>query len=423
MIKEVEYATYAIDHRDNLRIISFNKGFLKLTGFSETDIYRGKMTQKDIIPGELWEQYTAVMNHASRSGDGAGYLEHPILRKDGSHIVVLCYGKRREDGSDVSDILITDVTSHIEAQNTVIEQAKENRLWLKKLSFISENEEEYIVDYNCRNDHFDITIIKNGEAQNIYSVDNYSAALPNIPTIHPDDHKEYANIFLSAPELKQRTTFDFRSTLFSEEYNWYRVTYAPYHDRETDETHIIGRIVNIEQEIMKTQELRRQAETDALTSLYNQGASRTKIDEIALENPKNCINAFIIMDLDNFKEINDSMGHAQGDHVLKQVGDILKHFFKFGSDIIGRLGGDEFVVFMRNVPSADLVRKYCEDLCLEISRPRVYKEKKFRVTASIGVAVQDNGPDSFDHLYKCADEALYQQKNHDKNGVCFYKQN
>lgn len=420
MIREVDYATYSIDHRDNLRIVSFNKGFTKLTGFNEIDIYSGKMTLRDIIPAEIWEDYMIAVNRSSRSEDGAGYFEHPILRKDGSSIVVLCYGKLRDDGSDISDILITDITSYTEAQNTIIQQAKENRLLLKKLSFISEHEEEYMLDYNCKNDHFDITNIKNGENQNVYSVDHYTTRLYEIKSIHPDDLEEYANVFLNAPSLKQRTSFDFRSTLFTKHYNWYRATYAPYYDEKTAETHIIGRIINIDEEVAKNQELQRQAQIDSLTSLYNQGTSRSKIDDIALENTEESMNAFIIMDLDNFKEVNDTFGHVQGDEVLRNVGDILRHFFKFDSDVIGRLGGDVFVIFMRDIPSEKLVKKYCDELLAEIRKPHFIGGKQFQVTASMGIAIQDNGPDSFDYLYKCADEALYVQKSNKKSGICFY---
>lgn len=421
MIREVNYATFAVDHRDSLRIVSFNRGFTNLTGYTETDIYAGKMTLCDIIPANIWEEYVIAVNRSSRSENGAGYLEHPILRKDGSSIVVLCYGKIRDDGSDISDILITDITAHIEAQNTVIQQAKENRLLLKKLSFISEHEEEYILDYNCRSDHFSIANIKNGENQIIYSVDNYTSSIHRIKTIHPDDLQDYANVFLNAPSLQKRASFDFRSNLFDGQYSWYRATYAPYHDEQTDETHIIGRIINIDHEVMKSQEFKKQSQLDSLTSLYNQGASRSKIDDIALETPEKSLNAFVIMNLNNFKEVNDTYGHAQGDEILRDVSETLRHFFKFGSDIIGRLGGDEFVIFMRDVPSAALVKKYCDELLDEIRQPHFHGQTKFHVTASMGIAMQDNGPDSFDHLYKCADEALYIQKHSGKSGICFYQ--
>lgn len=423
MIREVNYATYAVDHRDHLRIISFNEYFTTLTGFTKHDIYDGKMTLKDLIPPELWEEYLIRLNRSSKAGNYDGYYEHPIMCRDGSQIVVFCYGKRRDDGSDVSDILITDITSHIKALHKVSEQEMELRLLLNKLSFISEKEEEYTLDYNCRTSHFNITMIKNGKAHTLCSVDNYASKLYQIKTIHPDDLEEYAKVFQNAPNLTQKATFDFRSTLFTgKEYCWYRATYAPYHDSETDETHIIGRIVNINQEVMKSKELTRQAQIDSLTSLYNQGTTRSRIDTIALQCPKHHVNAFIIMDVDDFKNINDTYGHAVGDEILKHVGTTLRHFFRFGFDVIGRLGGDEFVVFMNNIPSADYAEKKCIRLCEELSKPYVTTadKKTLHITISIGVAVQDNGSDSFDHLYKCADEALYYRKRSGKNGFSIY---
>lgn len=427
MIREVTYATYTVDMNDHLRIVQINDGFTVLTGFTPDDVYDGKMTLRHLIPKELWEEYFADVQRSIKSSDGATYLEHPILKKNGESIVVLCYGKLRPDNSYLADILITDVTRHIEAHNTVERQEKEHRLWLKTLSIISENEAEYIADYNSANDHMDITIIKDGRAQIIYSVDDYTKNLSSIPTIHPDDLESYAEIFQHSNTLTQKTTFDFRSTLFNTdsnpgEYTWYRAIYAPYTDSVSGEYHIVSRIVNVDKEIAHHQELQRQAEIDALTTLYNQGTSRRKINEIAQEHQEDGINAFIIMDLDNFKDINDSFGHVVGDEVLRHVGKTLHHFFRFGSDIIGRLGGDEFVIYVQNFSSLELVRQRSEALCRELNKPIRILGHDIQTSASIGVAIQANGPDSFDHLYKCADQALYVKKEHEKNGVTIYQE-
>ncbi len=427
MIREVKYATYTIDMNDNLRIININDGFTLLTGFTEADVYEGGMTLKDLIPPEQWETYISIIMRPHPNNVTARYLEHPILRKDGSSIVVLCYGNLRGPNSHISDILITDVTSHIEAHNEVLRQEKEHRLWLKKLSIISENETEYIADYNYANDHFDITIIQDGQAKTIYSIDNYTQNLSSIQTIHPDDMDGYAKIFAVDSTLTQKTTFDFRSKLFHEDpinddYSWYRAIYAPYTDSVTGERHIISRVVNVDDEISHKQKLQRQAEIDALTTLYNQGTSRSRINDLALSQQANTINAFIILDLDNFKEINDTYGHAVGDEVLQEIGKILKRFFRFGHDVIGRLGGDEFVVYARDFSSLDLVKGRIEDLCREINKPMALNTVELQTSASIGVAIQADGPDSFDHLYKCADEALYVQKSHQKNGVTIFSE-
>lgn len=425
MIREVAYATYTVDMTDHFRIIQINDGFTTLTGFTSNDVYDKKMTLQDLIPKDHWEEYLSAIRHSINFSDGAAYLEHPILKKNGESIVVLCYGKQRSDNSGLSDILITDVTRHIEAHNTVERQEKEHRLWLTTLSIISENETEYIADYNSASDHFDITIIRDGRAQIIYSVDNYTKNLSSIPTIHPDDLERYARIFQNTDALTQKTTFDFRSTLFNadsnpKEYTWYRAIYAPYTDSVSGEYHIVSRIVNVDKEVAHHRELQRQAEIDALTTLYNQGTSRRKINEIAREHQEGTINAFIIMDLDNFKDINDTFGHAVGDDVLRHVGQTLHHFFRFGSDIIGRLGGDEFVIYVRDFSSLELVRQRSEALCREINKPLYISGLDIQISASIGVAIQSNGPDSFDHLYKCADQALYIKKENNKNGVAIY---
>ena len=97
----------------------------------------------------------------------------------------------------------------------------------------------------------------------------------------------------------------------------------------------------------KLKAIKKAADTDALTGIYNRiGAQRLIVEYLHKSN--NQMSAFIIIDLDNFKKINDSLGHLQGDEVLKQVANILKENFR-KTDIIARLGGDEFIVFMKNI--------------------------------------------------------------------------
>ncbi len=424
MIRKVNYARYTIDHTDNSRIVAIDKGFTELTGYTQEYILTNKITLKHLIPNDCWEEYITTVEQCIKE-TGAGYLEHPIIRKDNSSIVVFCYGKIRDNTPNLSDVLITDVTSHILEHNELIRQSKENRLWQQKLSIISENEEEFLADYNVATDYFNITIIKNGETRLIYSVENYAKNLSKIQTIHPDDLECYINVLLSASSTTEKASFEFRTSLLNQrgkkdDYNWYRAIYAPYHDKETGESHVIGRIVNIDLEVAKNHELQQQAQIDSLTTLYNQGTARSRIDEIALNHSEQLINAFIILDLDNFKDINDTYGHAIGDEVLKHVGKLLKKFFRFGVDVIGRIGGDEFVVYVRDLPSQKVAHKYCEDLCRELNKPINLSGYHIQTSASIGVMIQDQGSDSFDHLYKCADEALYKKKNRTKNGVAVY---
>ena len=91
------------------------------------------------------------------------------------------------------------------------------------------------------------------------------------------------------------------------------------------------------------------ANTDGLTGLYTKEKTRVEIEQWLTETKvHNGKQVFLIMDIDFFKEVNDTYGHVVGDLVLERVGDFLKYQFRAG-DILGRIGGDEFVVFMKNV--------------------------------------------------------------------------
>ena len=93
---------------------------------------------------------------------------------------------------------------------------------------------------------------------------------------------------------------------------------------------------------------------DPLTKLYNKGAAETLIrSQLEASSPDAC-HAFIIIDLDHFKKINDLHGHACGDKVLKETAKRIQQHFR-SDDIIGRIGGDEFIAFIKNIPSKDFL--------------------------------------------------------------------
>lgn len=157
-----------------------------------------------------------------------------------------------------------------------------------------------------------------------------------------------------------------------------------------------------------------QSQRDSLTGLYNKGTSEQLMKEaIKKEKPAQFFHAFIIIDLDKFKMINDNYGHQYGDEVLKKSAEILTEIFRF-DDIVGRLGGDELVVLMRNISNKGVVTEKLKQLRDKFSRISQTKEP---VTASIGVAFYDEHGNSYDQLYQNADIALYRAK--EKGRDCF----
>ncbi len=131
--------------------------------------------------------------------------------------------------------------------------------------------------------------------------------------------------------------------------------------------------------------------------------------------------ALLLIDLDRFKNINDSLGHDAGDYFLKQIaqrlGDALRD-----TDTVARLGGDEFVVILENIAQAEDIVSITEKLLSNLSKPIDVSGHEVACTASIGVALYPKDGDSIDQLLKHADLAMYKAKAQGKNRTQFYVQ-
>lgn len=182
-------------------------------------------------------------------------------------------------------------------------------------------------------------------------------------------------------------------------------------------------ITDIDERKRREIELKSRAERDGLTGLYNAVTLRSKINDIlSQKNPTKGNHAFLLIDLDNYKQINDSFGHGYGDGVLKDVAQILNTRFR-SSDIVGRLGGDEFVVLLCNIRSCEYVEYLADELCQSIHRTYKEGDKEVSLSASIGIAVAPDEGSTFEELYKKSDIAQYNIKRLGKNGFMRYQQN
>lgn len=180
---------------------------------------------------------------------------------------------------------------------------------------------------------------------------------------------------------------------------------------------IINIITRIEDN-EKSRELARRADTDPLTGLNNKGATERKIKEYMAEHPEEK-GLMFVLDIDNFKKINDTMGHNFGDEVLRTLGVRLRAEFR-ATDILGRTGGDEFTVFLCNMKEDAIIKEEAKRM------ERIFKDfqagdyVRYTATASIGAAVFPSDGKEFEELYKAADYALYVAKRRGKNQLAFY---
>lgn len=177
---------------------------------------------------------------------------------------------------------------------------------------------------------------------------------------------------------------------------------------------IVGKIRSNE----KKRELEDKADTDLLTGLSNKLATERKIKDYMTKHP-NTQSMMFLFDIDNFKKINDTMGHAFGDEVLRSLGIQIGAIFR-ASDIVGRVGGDEFMVFLKDISNDEDIMKEAGKVETFFKSFQAGEYVKYKATASIGVAIFPQEGEDFETLYKAADQGLYKAKKRGKNQLAFY---
>ncbi len=170
------------------------------------------------------------------------------------------------------------------------------------------------------------------------------------------------------------------------------------------------------------QEISRLARFDSLTSLPNRAMMRQTLDE-ALRNAairqKGC--ALFLIDLDRFKNVNDTLGHPIGDALLRQVAERLK-LVMGNHGQVGRLGGDEFKAVLPGTVETGLLESLAKTLIEQVSRPYMIEGHKVTIGASVGISIGDPGRACADALVRNADLALYAAKAAGRGVHCFYEQ-
>lgn len=169
----------------------------------------------------------------------------------------------------------------------------------------------------------------------------------------------------------------------------------------------------------RQRKLLRYASMDALSGVFNKVGTEEEITYWMNHHARAGVQAFLMLDIDKFKDINDIYGHSVGDEVLRQVGSVLQSHFR-GGDIIGRIGGDEFVIMMTNVGSKDVAIARARQLTEVFKQIQMPELEGQPITCSMGIAFAPQHGESYLELYKCADMALYETKRNGRDGLTVY---
>ncbi|MCR0172420.1 sensor domain-containing diguanylate cyclase [[Clostridium] innocuum] len=168
----------------------------------------------------------------------------------------------------------------------------------------------------------------------------------------------------------------------------------------------------------KEEKLQKEVHIDALTGAYNRKGIITHIEELLRQNPE-AISACVSLDIDNFKEVNDTFGHLYGDAVLSETAKKIQKLCR-SDTLIGRLGGDEFVAFFPRLQSEEVLMHAAERLQSALVNTYTSGSHMLKTSVSMGISFYPRHGTTFTELYDKADIAMYHCKRNGKNGWTVY---
>ena len=392
--------------------IFINEGFFRMLGYNRVQGMKYlEKVERSIIPEDIPTYKQAIRDVLK--DDGVVDTEFRTVTGSGGLRWLHCRGNlyAREGKKYTIVTVIEDVTERKNVEEELQRQAE-------RLHILSEAEGEKIIDYNAKTD---VMIIRSEDDYGMARDEIHSRYMQrfDVSTIYKEDVAYYKAVLESLLKSPKHDTIEFRIKRFDEDFTWYQANLTSLLGPEGYVTRIVGRMINVNDRKLKEMELLLRAEKDALTGIYNQGATEQLIRNAIDDTGDNSLSALMIIDLDNFKEANDLLGHANGDELLEKTAETLKEMFK-GGDVIGRIGGDEFMVYMRNLSSISDADETAGNIVKQVRYDLDFEGQPIHVTCSVGVAVYPYHGQTYEELFEKADRAVYTVKANGKDGYRVY---
>ena len=389
-------------------VIYLNDSFCRITGCGREELntdFRGVMD--GLLAGNQQGTLPELLFALSEQGDDAK-LPLMLTREDGGFWVNASV-RRRPSGFILSLVDINE----LRLREREIAEKSERHDALEQLS------KEIVFEYEVSRDTL---ILPVRYTERVGGSNEIHAFLENLRTCTTLDDSDVAALLRAAGRLRRgeaSETLELRSSLFTDKPEWYSTVMTAVYENGRA-VRVIGKLINIDDAKREQLELSYMTQRDPMTQLLNKVAANRSADAYIAGDGREKTSAFMIIDIDNFKAVNDNLGHMFGDSVLENVSNALKSNFR-ESDIIGRIGGDEFLVVMKDA-TEDVVKRKAREICDALRKTYGGKPSEVTVSASIGIAMYPEDGSSFDSLYHNADIALYATKRGGKNSFTFYRE-
>lgn len=285
-----------------------------------------------------------------------------------------------------------------------MKKAEEEHVSARRFEMLASLQKSAIIfEYDCKRHYLHVS-------------DNYEYCFGISSTIAKDIHEalktivDLENIQRMKEQIQKEGRIQLQLQLWDREHcaHWFEVEGGIIYDQRKQPASLIGFIYDIHSSYIEKERLQIQVNTDQLTHTFAKAEIMRQIED-TLINFSASKHALLFIDLDNFKQVNDTFGHIAGDEVLANLGNVLNEELE---GIAGRFGGDEFVLFIKNIEEGIDVKDLASRLLKKVEGLMAYP-----IGISIGVSIYGEDAHNLDELLLHADQALYASK-HKGKGVC-----
>ena len=412
--KNLTDGTFCCLNDRNMTLAQLGTGTVELAGYHQEEIlscFDGELIRlvhpddRDALIRTMEEQFS-LSSFAT--------AQYRVLAKDGTIRWVLSKNRLEagSDGKEYIHALVLDNTDAHKAYEAIDQK-------IARYEIILAQTENVLFDWDVETD----TISFSDTWEKIFGMEPISEKcmdyLSHGALFHPDDMEILTDHIERMKNGSDYEMAEIRMATARGRYLWCRFRATAIRDEDGKLKKICGIIINVDAEKQSSQELQERAEQDALTKLLNKYAGRKQAEAYFARHAQDANCAMLMIDLDNFKLVNDRYGHLFGDTVLTQVSRVLKKMFR-SQDIIARVGGDEFMVLMGGISDRTLLENRCQQLSEVFANTFRNLNQDVPLSCSIGVAIAPAHGHSYYELFQHADQAMYQAKSLGKNTFAIY---
>lgn len=385
------------------------EGMAKMSGYTAEELLQ--LTQVDIVMEEDLPALVEDVNRQFACGD-TFEVEYRLKRKDGTPLDVLDRAKAvmHEDGKKYIHCLLTDVSYLKEMERAL-------RLNQKKYQIAIEQSGKAIIEFDAETGRLTFS-------ENCEQIFNYPPPSGTLEEVVKSGWivAEYVDKLINMVEtvLFTATTCSMQLQILGElpKAIWCSLYLIPILEQGKMHT-IIGCLENIDDEKNRMEQLTELSIKDSLTGVYNRyGIEKYIYQEMQNKSNEGLISALLILDLDYFKQINDTRGHGFGDETLIALSETVNEMLP-PKTMLGRLGGDEFLIFTIMNTDIKELEELAENIVCGVRAK--FASGPMKITVSVGVSWTNTCKDSFQKLYRNADKALYQTKENGRDGYTMFE--